>query len=364
MLLQTDRQTDRNYGIDLLRIVCMIMIPCLHIMGHGGALESVKIGSANYFIAWLLETICFCAPNCYALITGYVCVKRRIKYKSIISLLLQVYFYTLIITVLVKIIRPDSVGLKDIAQAIVPFAYDTYWYFTGYFVMFFFIPAFNFLMQKMKPGTARKFIFWLILMLSILPTLFHSDFAYTNAGYSALWLSAMYLLGAYVQIYGISPFKNKERRIAILMIVITWGSKITIDLVTNHVLGSPRGGAYLLQYSSPTIVLYSVCMLIVFSRLHFGSELTRIIRIFAPLTFGVYLFSEEPLIRSLFITNKFEWVATLNPISMMGCIIGIAFVIWLLGSVVDWCRNEIFKVLRVKKLSMKIADAIPQKVRF
>lgn len=32
-----DVTTDKhNYGIDLYRIICMVMISCLHIMGWGG----------------------------------------------------------------------------------------------------------------------------------------------------------------------------------------------------------------------------------------------------------------------------------------------------------------------------------------
>ena len=36
-----DRKNTRNYGIDLFRIVAMIMIPILHTLGHGG-IETVS----------------------------------------------------------------------------------------------------------------------------------------------------------------------------------------------------------------------------------------------------------------------------------------------------------------------------------
>ncbi|MDE6723424.1 MAG: hypothetical protein K2J55_04430, partial [Eubacterium sp.] len=63
----------RNYGIDLLRIVCMIMVPVLHVLGHGGLLEGAEILSVKYEFVWFLEAAAFCAVNCYALISGYVC---------------------------------------------------------------------------------------------------------------------------------------------------------------------------------------------------------------------------------------------------------------------------------------------------
>lgn len=35
-----DRQTERNYGLDLLRIVSMYLVVLLHIIGGSGLLES------------------------------------------------------------------------------------------------------------------------------------------------------------------------------------------------------------------------------------------------------------------------------------------------------------------------------------
>lgn len=35
-------KTERNYGIDLMRIICLLGIAMLHIMGHGGVLNSSK----------------------------------------------------------------------------------------------------------------------------------------------------------------------------------------------------------------------------------------------------------------------------------------------------------------------------------
>jgi|GEM_PF-7086306 len=34
--------TERNYGIDLFRMVSMLMVAILHILGHGGGTERSK----------------------------------------------------------------------------------------------------------------------------------------------------------------------------------------------------------------------------------------------------------------------------------------------------------------------------------
>ena len=83
---------ERNYGIDLLRMVSMILVAVLHVLGQGGVIsEAGKHTPFNaYKVAWFLEIAAFCAVNCYAAISGYVGIKSKFKYSNIIYLWLQV----------------------------------------------------------------------------------------------------------------------------------------------------------------------------------------------------------------------------------------------------------------------------------
>ena len=72
---------ERNWGIDMFRIVSMLLVVTLHVMGQGGVLSYSK-GINNNF-AWLFEVGAYCAVNCYALISGYVGVKSKFKYSNI-----------------------------------------------------------------------------------------------------------------------------------------------------------------------------------------------------------------------------------------------------------------------------------------
>lgn len=87
----------RNYGIDFLRMISMIMIVMLHTLGHGGILRSVSFLSVHYQIAWLLEVIAFGAVNTYAMISGFVSVDSHFKISNILILWLQVLFYGILI---------------------------------------------------------------------------------------------------------------------------------------------------------------------------------------------------------------------------------------------------------------------------
>lgn len=43
---------ERNYGLDFLKAISMLMVVFLHTLGHGGILNSCIPLSVNYEIAW------------------------------------------------------------------------------------------------------------------------------------------------------------------------------------------------------------------------------------------------------------------------------------------------------------------------
>ncbi len=354
-IVQTDSVSTRNYGIDLLRIVAMMMIPMFHTLGHGGILKGLRPFSANYELGWFLVVVSYCAVDCYALISGFVGYGSKYKYSNIIYRYFQVLFYTIPTTAVFFLLKPETVGLKTILGAIFPFAYSTYWYFTAYFCLFFFIPFLNAILDKFDKPTVQKLLFWLFIIFSILPTVFDSDFGNVNDGYSVLWLALLYLLGAYIKKYGASiSYPNWKNLLGYFScVLITWLSKLCIELVTNAVSGAPKSGGYLIHYTSPTIIFSAVFLLLYFSNLK-CRKTTKIIRFFAPVSFGVYLLHDEPLIRTRFIVDAFVGYGTQNPLFMAAAVVGTALCIWLVGSLVDYVRLQLFHWLKIKQLSVSI----------
>ena len=127
------KTTERNYGIDLFRIVSMLMVVVLHVLGQGGILAGSVGSFVNYGTAWFLETAAYGAVNCYALISGYVGIRAKYRYSNIATLWLQVVFYTVGMTVVHALIAPSEVGLGSWALSFIPVMGRSYWYFTYYF---------------------------------------------------------------------------------------------------------------------------------------------------------------------------------------------------------------------------------------
>ena len=62
--------SQRNYGIDLLRLVLMYMVCLLHTLGQGGLLQAAAPGSAGFALLWLLEVLASCAVDGVAVESG------------------------------------------------------------------------------------------------------------------------------------------------------------------------------------------------------------------------------------------------------------------------------------------------------
>lgn len=346
-----------NYGINFLRIISIIMITVLHILGEGGILKNAEPLSWNYELAYLMETASYGAANCFALISGYINYDIKFKYSRVIRLYMQVLFYTISVTTIAGILEPSYIGIKDIIKAFFPFAYmDVYWYFSAYFCMFFFIPYLNRVMENCTKRSATILIISIFLFFSVVPTITMSEFGNTERGYSALWLALLYLVGAYIKKYDLMGRISVQKKFVgyLVCVALTWLWQLNAGLLGNGLKDKSAYENFLLSYISPTIVLSSIFLLTIFSEVKFGPQFKKWIQFFAPLSFGVYLFQEEPMLRRHLLTDAFIFLLDYNPFLMVVFIIGIALGIWMVGATIDYIRKQIFIILRISAMETRI----------
>ena len=117
---------EKNYGIDALRMLAMFMVVISHILIQGGVLNASGRFSSQYEAGWLLESVAFCAVDVYTLISGYVWVYAKYRYRNIIELWLQVLFYTISITFLFWMFVPSSVSAMEWIKAVFPVMFNQY----------------------------------------------------------------------------------------------------------------------------------------------------------------------------------------------------------------------------------------------
>ncbi len=375
--MQQEIKTERNYGIDLLRMLSMFLVCILHILEQGGVIGASKTFSAQYETAWFMDIAAFCAVNCFALISGYVCIDAKYKYSNGIMLYLKVLFYTLVTTALFAVIKPETVGAGEWVKAIFPVMTYQYWYFSCYVVLFFLIPLLNKGINALSQKQLKVVLIALIVLFSVLQTGFKNvlldaywqdecgEIFNTAEGYAPIWIIVLYIIGAGLKKTGFfAKISVKKALIGfIAMVLITWGFKYIVQIMATKVShGAKRWelmelSGRLTNYISPTILFEGIFLLAIFEKLKLPESLKKIVKIASPAAFSVYLIHVHQLVWIYVITDRFAHFAKLSAPLLVLAVLGTALGIYTVCSVLDIIRALIFKALKLKQLVSKIDKA-------
>lgn len=331
------------------------MICILHVLGRGGILYNLSEYSLKYNLVWFLEIICYISVNCYAIITGYLMINTKFKYKKIIDLWINVLFWSFFLTLGTKILFPDIVSKEMLFESLFPVTFSKYWYFTAYFGLFLFIPFINKLIDVMDKNMFKRLIVTTILLFSFI-NVFTDSFK-LDYGYSFLWLVSCYFIGAYTKRFEL--FKNFKIGtlfiFSFLFLIITFLSKLFIPKINCSFINEDM----LICYNSFTILFSSICFVIAFLKMKINNKyFKRFIKRMAPATFGVYIIHVHPNVWDLFMKNRFLFVIFSNPLKMMLLVFLLAFILYALCSYLEMFRIYLFKKLRINKISEYIYNIL------
>ena len=342
----------RNYGIDLLRIVAISMVLVLHVLGKDNILSTTEKLSANFNAAWLLEIAAYCAVDCYALISGYVGFQGKHKASNIVMLWLQVAFYSIGATLLFKLILPESVNNLTLFNSFFPVMTKQYWYFTSYFGLFLITPLLNAAVNSMTKKQLEGVLIAIFIFVSVISVSFFNDVFLFNNGYSMFWLAVMYLFGAYFGKYNTLEKTSKLKLFIIYLacVLITWVTKLLMVYLTDELAVKVFNKNLLVSYMSPTIVTAAICLLGIFANLNISEKIGKIIVYVASLSFGVYLIQSQPLISRQFMRDSFAKFSNYPTLGLVFAVLGTAALIFVVCAAIDAVRQLLFKAIRVKKL--------------
>lgn len=327
----------RYYGIDLLRIICMLMIVMLHILDRGGVLKSVNSqGGLKYLVAWGLEVLCYGAVNCYAMISGFLSYKSKVNNKKLLMFWLQIIFYTLSITVLYTLfIDRENIGVL-LVKAIFPILTGQYWYMTAYFGLFLLMPVLNAGLSNLSEKDAKRIFVFIILFFSVLPAIFSNfkdgiSYISLNEGYSVLWIVLLYILGAVLNKFNIENLSIKRLTISYLLLTF-------LTPILKFVLGDAW-----FTYTSPTILLPSIFLFILCMKVKISKQATKNILVkVSATTLGIYLLHAHPLIFDHALQGSFKFMAHFNWFILFFALLFTSVCIFVVCSLIELARIKLF----------------------
>lgn len=352
-------QSKRHSGIDLMRIVCMLIIVLYHIQGHGGLAYNTQLSPVNRVLIISLQSVYQAAIDGFALISGYVGYKSRHRYSSLVTLWLRVMFYSVGITGIVWLLSPASVSRAEIRDSFLPLLTGKYWYFTAYAGCFVIAPLIRAAMTQLSRKEAFVSLCGLFFVFSFLPYLLRNDPFLTLSGNHALWLALLYALGAYVSKY--APFDRlstpKLSMLFAAAAVIQMSAGFILQQISHLFTGKETTLWYFICHDSPTTLILSTLALALFSRIKLSIG-NPVFRFLSLSSFSVYLIHDHPVIRRCMIIPLGSWLAQLPSALVIPAIFASGMSIYLICSLIDALREALFRFLRIQSRLSRIEDRI------
>lgn len=290
----------RNVGLDLLRIIAMIMIVFIHILGKGKFISD-DCNSELYQVAYIFENFFIIAVNCYVLITGYFQVDSEFKLKKIVNIWIKVVFYSISIYIILLLLGQVKFSLSECIKSFFPILTKEYWFVNSYILLYLLSPFINKLIKQLAKKDYQKLLIILIVAFCILTSILPSHYTLdTTGGYGIIWFIVLYLVGAYIKRYIKWNYKNKINLYFYFAIsMISYIVYIALNY-TFKVLNLDYNVSRLLNYNFITVFLSSIFLFLYFKNLEIKKlKVINIISKVAPLTFAVYIIHEQIVLRDI-----------------------------------------------------------------
>ena len=302
-LLDT-QQRDSNY--DCLKLVSMFSIIIYHILLHGKLLSSTT-GITNVILYFIFFLSIF-HVSVLVLITGYYQVNKEFKIEKLIKLILEFWFYSIVINFILKYTGLVVYSKTNFVLNILPFNFETYWFLVYYLLLYIVSPYLNILINKIDIKTFKKMIIVLILCFSVIPY-FTSFTSFNTSGYSLYHFILLYFLGAYfrktdfINTHWKNNNNTQKRLILFSIFVICALCNLSFQFLLRYLFASPNGfvkwyiqNMHIEWYNNPFILLQSVAIFLYFGTLNFKNN---IISKMASTTLAIYLITDNSSVRSI-----------------------------------------------------------------
>ena len=352
------KEKNRDVQIDLLRILSMLMIICLHYFYMGGILERVTTADGfHYYLVWTIEAICYVSVNIYVLISGYYLSVKRFRVKRLLLIILETWFYSMAIYGICCACGLERFNWKSVVTAYMfPVIKGQWWFSTVYGSVSVIL---NVALNAMNRKQHIFSIALLFCLFSVIPDMFFFsiDQLGVNSGYSLLWFIMLYVTAAYLRKYGVPEIL--KRRGLIVFFLLTLFTAF-LKFVQEWLLHTEYFNLY--SYSSPTVFIASVALFAYVVERHIkykGGIFHRIICGVSASTYAVFLIHTHICLRNIL------WDDIVKPLEHIGnwpYMVAAVAAIFVLCTVIDYIRRGLFYPLENSRFINRIASSVDKVV--
>ena len=377
------KNNTRNYGLDLLRCVAMIMIVILHYLDKGKVLTPLSSGEpfkAADVTAWFMEALAIVAVNLYMLMSGYLLYKSSFKLSRLINLVIKVWLYSVIVGLLGIVLGGpvEPVDTYFILRLLLPISMNTYWFMSAYVFFYLLTPVLGIAARAMNKVQLKFLLVALMVFHVIIKSVIPAKLDGDAFGMNAMWYIVLYFVAVYIRRFtawgdeeGADGAKRPAAWISFVLYVAGAFLVMGEALVIRSIYVKTGSLSYILgisyDYNHILVLITSIALFTGFLSVRIPVKVGQYFGIVGKYSLGVYLLHENLSIRyaweKLLGCEKINGVASVILMALMA-----AIVVFIIGVIVDFCGSfaafcilSALKKTKVGKLFtglMKKADSV------
>ena len=341
----------RESGIELLRIVAILMVLMIHAnywrIGVPTAAD-IANGCGAVFMRILLQMLSSPCVDVFIIISGYFAIKP--KFRSVANMWFLLAFLSFVADIPCRWLE---VGQVDVLMAVRHVVFLFWgWFIAAYLGLYLISPILNAFASNCGKRDFARFLALAFFLQFFFDMVYPrwSIFARTifNGGYSVLSMAFLYLLGRFVRMH-CDWLENIRARTwfylyfalftawsVIQFLLLMWNPSGVLGQLVEYVVR--RGPAYV----NPVVIAGSLFLFLAFQALKFSCHIVNYV---AGSALGVFCFHSLPFYEK-FIRRTYDSYAGFSVLVLDAVFIMMVF---LIGVAIDQCRILLWRLLTSRR---------------
>lgn len=234
------------------------------------------------FTRFIFESLSISCVDIFVLISGWFGI--RPTKKGLLNFLFQSFYFIIGVYLVMVASGLTPISIKGITSCFLFIQDYDYWFVRTYLLLFIMSPILNAFVENANKKTYQNVLIGFFLFQTVYAWCFVAVNAFAG-GYSTISFMGLYLLARYANIH--NPKWSRMTKSKDLLVIVTCVVFMAAFSFATTYAGHPVGGKFYDSYICPLVILMSLFMVILFSKLHIQSILINWV---AASCFAVYLF--------------------------------------------------------------------------
>jgi len=342
---------ERNSNLELYRIIVMLLIVAHHYVVNSGLMSVMKeepLHIQSIFL-YLFGMWGKTGINCFVMITGYFMCKSHISLRKFMKLLLEVYFYNVVITGIFLLTGYARPSFSTVFYALVPIQSLGVNFVACFMLFYLLIPFLNLLIQAMNPKLHLRLILLCLLVYSVIGTIPKITLGVNYVS----WFVVLYFIASYIRLYGF-PIKISNRNwgwLTLLSILISMASVVFMVWLSTVFVDKKIPVFWFVADSNHMMaVVTALCSFMYFKDLKVRQS--KFINTVAASCFGVLLIhANSDTMRRWLWQDTLDNVGRYGTETMLFHAVGSVLVVYAVCTAIDYLR-----IRYVEKRYMRLID--------